>query len=73
MKIKYCDRCGTKLIVTPLKSRFDPETGEQLYRVKVSCPNKRNVLDILHTDLILSSYDLPELFTKKDIEVYFNS
>lgn len=39
---KYCVNCGSKLIASIEElDRFDTETGEKQYRVKIRCPKAK--------------------------------
>jgi hypothetical protein len=45
-EIKYCSKCGAELeIIVSGKVHYDNQTGEQIARVKMHCPNRRWFLD----------------------------
>jgi len=47
--IRYCKKCGAKLVLIKILHSFAEDSGKRLFIHKYKCPYKRSVLDFGHT------------------------
>ena len=54
----YCEKCGSELILTRHRYKFDKETGEVIYEWRKRCPKSLTFwIDLGHTHGYASSPD----------------
>ena len=66
MTYPYCTHCGAQMAATPIPTGYNAKTGERLYKIQFSCPNRR-FWRPLHDTGIVCDISGVSLFTELEL------